>query len=609
MKYIGKELWLPIAAIAVFAASAILVFAGKFATFISCGQWPRESEQNLFSGFLYIAHLQDAAGAFGKAGTCTTTTAPAYITMGILVVLVITIAVTIYTRWRNWRLSPAWFRKDLLSRKEIAAGREVDKTVGTKITKIRGQQVRPSLRTRRELTAPDVAWLLGHSHRVKVWLCLEDAVLLIGPPRSGKGFTILTSAIVEAPGAVVTTSTRGDNMEATILARSQVGPVYLFDPEGVTGRETTIRWSPVRGCEDGAIAKKRASVLITGTGLSPTGNNAEWAGKAADILQCLLHAAAVGQVPLTELHEWTKSPAAARRAVTILETKSNLHWAPMLAAVLDEEPRSLANKWFGVSSALSALDVPEVRAVFEVGPGEQQFDPEVFLLSSGTLYLVAEPRSAVGGVSGVGVFFSMLLDDIRATAHKIAMRSPGGRLDPPAAFILDEIANLHPWAGLPEAMAAGSGEGLQCVAVFQSRNQIRDGYGSEAAGTIWEAATRKLLLGSASDTDDLRNLSDLLGIREERISTQSWSASSDTNHSEQVRERPVLSVEELRRLPEGNALLVAGRARPILVDLIPHPERPWAEHITASKKWHQSHPAHSLAPGQRAATFSQGARP
>ncbi|NKX94262.1 TraM recognition domain-containing protein [Sanguibacter hominis ATCC BAA-789] len=584
--------------------SILLAFygvAGTVAVRVTCGDWPQGGRGPL-GGVMFLL-TRDVETSIGTVDGCAPATSTVAVALVCVTVAMLAAVGVIVYKIHAYRLTPAYLRKQILSRREIAGRAEVRREMGPATAVRRGRQVRPTLDNPKTV---DIAWQLGLSTGVEVWVSMEDAVLLLGPPRSGKGFTVLTSVIVEAPGAVVTTSSRGDNMEATIAARARKGPVYLFDPEKVTGRATSIRWSPVRGCEVGETAKKRAGVLVAGTGLG-SGQNQEWAGKAADVLQCLLHAAAVGGVSLAELHTWTKSPTAARRALAILDTKSNLGWGPMLRTVLDMEQKARDNQWFGVQSALSALDVPDVRRVFEVGPGEAMFDPEAFLAQAGTLYLTAELRQSISAPGGVGVFFSMLLDDIAAAAHRVAMRSPGGRLDPPCTFVLDEIANIHPWQGLPQAMAAGSGEGLQVVAVFQSRNQAREGWGTNGEGTIWESATRKLILGGAADASDLRNLSDLLGMREEVAMSQSWSASTDVNHSEQLRERPVLSLDELRRLPERNVLLVAGRARPMLVDLIPWPERPWAKEVHESKAWHKKHPASDGTTSTLGLTY--GARP
>lgn len=536
---------------------------------------------NWFFGISDIAYLGQ-----GTDG-CTLSKGPVYVSFMALLIVVVVLGVLVGLKRLEYQASPAYLRKQILQRKEIAAAKEVEREMGAKTAIKRGRQVRPTL------TSPSpsqVAWMLGTSQERDVWVSMEDAVLVLGPPRSGKGFLILTSAIVEAPGAVVTTSSRGDNMEATIKIRSEKGPVYLFDPEGVTGRQSTLRWSPVRGCEDAALAKKRAMVLVSANFGEGTSNK-EWVGKAADVLQYLLHAAAVGSVPLAELHEWTKSPASAYRALDILNDplKSKLGWGPMLQAVLDSDPRTRDNQWFGVSSSLSAFDVPSVRDTFDILPGQVPFDPETFLKESGTLYIVSELRTSTGG--SAGVFSSLILDDIVAAAHKVAQQSVGGRLDPPCALILDEIANIHPWQGLPQVMAAGSGEGVQAIPVFQSRSQAREGWGENGERTIWESATRKILLGGSSDSSDLRNLMDLLGNREEITFSGNYEGIEAKSWSEQVREKPVLSADELRRLPATTALLVAGRARPMLIDMIAWPDRQWSNKIAESREWHKSNPA------------------
>ena len=128
-------------------------------------------------------------------------------------------------------------------------------------------------------------------------------MLVIGPPRSGKGLHLVINAILDAPGAVVTTSTRPDNIAATIDARKQLGPVAVFDPQrltaGLPARRRGVRWSPIRGCEQPLTAMIRATGLASSTGLSSGGTESGgfWEGKARSALQALLHAAALERLP------------------------------------------------------------------------------------------------------------------------------------------------------------------------------------------------------------------------------------------------------------------------------------------------------------------------
>ena len=80
---------------------------------------------------------------------------------------------------------------------------------------------------------------------------VEDSILVIGPPRSGKGAHIVINAILDAPGAVVTTSTRPDNLTTTLRARRRRGPVAVFDPQqlaaGRTGGPAVVADPRLRG--------------------------------------------------------------------------------------------------------------------------------------------------------------------------------------------------------------------------------------------------------------------------------------------------------------------------------------------------------------------------
>jgi type IV secretory pathway TraG/TraD family ATPase VirD4 len=55
-------------------------------------------------------------------------------------------------------------------------------------------------------------------------------MVILGPPRSGKGLHLVIPMILDAPGPVINTSTRPDNLTTTLRARQKHGPVAVFDP-------------------------------------------------------------------------------------------------------------------------------------------------------------------------------------------------------------------------------------------------------------------------------------------------------------------------------------------------------------------------------------------
>lgn len=108
-----------------------------------------------------------------------------------------------------------------------ATRHEIAQTASTKALMRRASTLRPTL----DSPVPgDVGYRLGAAHRHEVWASVKDSILLVGAPRSGKGLFLVIPAILDAPGAVVTTSTRPDNVTACLRARKRIGPVAVFDP-------------------------------------------------------------------------------------------------------------------------------------------------------------------------------------------------------------------------------------------------------------------------------------------------------------------------------------------------------------------------------------------
>jgi len=105
----------------------------------------------------------------------------------------------------------------------------------------------------------------------------EHAVLVLGPPRSGKTSGIVIPAIIAHPGAAISTSTKGDVFKATRDARSDHGRLWWFDPSGDSMAPegcTALSWSPVTAAAtwDGAllmaVAMATASPQAEGVTLS-----------------------------------------------------------------------------------------------------------------------------------------------------------------------------------------------------------------------------------------------------------------------------------------------------------------------------------------------------
>ena len=467
--------------------------------------------------------------------------------------------------WRFFREHARQTKIDPYRIVGIATRTDVTTAASEKALLRRAGQLRPSIQ---QPAVTDVGYLLGASRGVNVWASVEDSILLIGPPRSGKGLHVVINAILDAPGAVVATSTRPDNLTATLTARRAEGrPVAVFDPQHLAeGIPAGLRWSPIRGCEDPLTAMIRATGLAAGTGLSAGGVEGGdfWEGKTRTALQALLHAAALDHRTPAELFRWTLDPAAASDAVAILTAnpKAATGWADSLQAMIDSDPRTRDSIWQGVSLSLAALADPRVLDAVSPGP-EERFDPEEFLRKRGTVYLLATGAGANNSAALVSAF----VEDLVEAARRLAARSPSARLDPPLLLALDEIGNLAPLPSLPTLMAKGRGTGITTMPVLQSLAQAREKWSDNAAGAIWDASIVKIILGGASNSRDLQDLTTLIGERDEITDSTTIGDHGSRTAQRSIRRVSIMPPDVIRTLPFGTGLILLRAAPPIVAKL------------------------------------------
>lgn len=548
-----------------------LRLAGNAAAFLTGAPQPTAG---LEAGFGVAFHADDPGSALGSE---TLHPVAYWLTAGVM------LAGVGVAGWFLWRFIRELGRRSKADPNKIvgiAETGDIVRTASDRALLTRAGILRPSLEKPRP---EDVGYLIGTARGRRVWTSVEDSILLIGPPRSGKGAHVVINSILDAPGAVVSTSTRPDNLTATLRARSQRGPVAVFDPQRLAeGVPAGLRWNPVRGCELPLTAMIRAAGLAAGTGLSGPAveNGGFWEGKTRTALQALLHAAALDGRPPAELFRWTLDPAAAADAVAILSSTSGAAtgWAESLDAMLQSDPRTRDSIWQGVSLALAALADP--RVLEAVSPSEnEQFDPETFLQDSGTLYLLATGAGAGASSALVAAF----IEDLVETARRLAARSPGARLDPPVLLALDEIGNLAPLPSLPVLMAEGGGTGLTTMPVLQSMAQAREHWGENAATAIWDASIAKIVLGGASGSRDLQELSTLIGDRDETTDSVTIGERGLRSNQRSTRRVPIMPPDIIRTLPYGTALVLLRSAPPIVIRMREWTARPDAAALSAQQ--------------------------
>ena len=436
-----------------------------------------------------------------------------------------------------------------------------------------------------EAVRADVARLgggayLGVSRRAR-WVLAnpEHAVMVLGPPRSGKTSAVMIPAILAASGAVISTSTKPEVMEITAATRSEVGQAWLFDP---SGEETQLPdgvrrlcWSPVAAALtwDGALVMARAMTASARAGAGTTNEN-HWTERAAALLAPLLYAAQLTDRPIGEVLRWTLRQDLATAMDALADGGSDIA-ADVLVGIQKTDARERSSIFSATAGVLVAYNADAVRAT----AAHPNFDPDRFAASTDTIYITApEHKQALCAPLIVG-----LLEQIR---HAVYQRAATQATDGPVMlWALDELANIAPIHDLPALVSQAGGQKLQVMIGLQDLSQARTRWGADAADGFLSLFQTKLILNGIADTRTLEAISIALGEYDRdtvnhslgRSDPQEWFGT--TTHSDtvgyQTQRQWVLTPGEIARLPDGQGLLLQG-ADWQLLGLTPwHRSEPW----------------------------------
>lgn len=397
----------------------------------------------------------------------------------------------------------------------------------------------------RRLFVPTTAFAtaLARVGLLRIWSSAEDVTIRIGGPRTGKTGE-LAGRIVEAPGAVIATSTRTDLVYLSGPIRALRGPVHVFNPSGLGGLASTITFDPISGCAEPRTAVTRASDLLAGVAANGRAGDMEfWQGQARRVLAALLHAAALNGATMRDVLSWIADPDGASGDI-----QRALRHSPEPAFELDAQQFLGTNE--RTRSSICSTIMPALGWLSDSTAAQAAaggaFDVEQLLDERGTVYLLGADDGQVAPL------VTALTGHIAREARRIAGHMPGGRLDPPLTLALDEAALICP-IPLDNWTADMGGRGVTIHIAAQSRAQLRQRWGDVGAAAILNNAATLMIYGGTRDPDDLAAYSSLTGERYEDAPT--WGRDGAL-HSTAAHRVAVLSPAQVAQLPAGRAIVI-----------------------------------------------------
>jgi len=422
-----------------------------------------------------------------------------------------------------------------------------------------------------ELTG--LGWRLGVGDQPRcgaLWAPWDRTTGVIGPQGSGKTLDLLIPALLQAPGAALTTLTKVDDLLLSLTARQRDGrPVSVLDPFTAAPGLPELVWDPIAGCQNPMTAERRAKAFtagtISGAARADGGEGAArfYAGEAAKVLQTYFHAAALAGRTLDDVLRWVANPTAASEPSEILRGHAGAapFWSGLLHGALYGDPRTAGNTTATVQQAMALFFQPDIRRRCVPGPGRPATDIADVIARGGTFYLLGRDDP----YASASPLMTAITEHILDAALAAGTASPWGRLCPPLLACLDELPSTAPLPTLRTRMANERALGISIMWAAQTRQQLTAIYGDDEARSLIALTNILVVFGGSKDPRFNQELSDLLGSV--TVPQISYNGGKHPSRTIAHREIPVLTGAEIRELPERIGLVIPENSKPVLARL------------------------------------------
>jgi len=481
-------------------------------------------------------------------------------------VLVAVAVVPVVAGWIVWERRRGHAGDPLPS---LARPSEVADLTPAGVTK-RARQLRPSLGDvpDKQLRPADIGLVLGtmllagRRRGPLLRASWEDGILAVMGPRAMKTTAVAVPLILDAPGAVLATSNRADVWATTHTSRARAGTVWVFDPQAITRTGQHWWWNPLTAVQSVEDAARMASHFVQP--IRRDKGEDFWLLAAEDLLTSFFLAAAASGAAMADVQAWL-ADANDDEPVGLLFDHGYPEVARALRGRQNGAPETRDGIYETARTAAKCLQDPRIMAWVNqpADPGVPRFDPDAFPVSHDTLYLLSKD-----GAGSSGPLVAAMTDQVMRYGVRRA-EARGGRLDPPMLAMLDEAANICPLADLPQLYSHYGGRGIVLVTILQTFQQGTTVWGERGMGTLWGAATVKLVGAGGDDPRFAADVSTLVGEHDVATLSLTRDATGYLSRQVSVRRQRIMGPEDVRALKRGTAILLASGAKPAMLTLNP----------------------------------------
>ena len=412
-----------------------------------------------------------------------------------------------------------------------------------------------------QLTAKSSGLLIGKDQKTNQFLYYDGPghLLTIAASRSGKGVGSIIPNLLKANRSILCVDPKGENAKIASRTRANFGKVFTLDPFGVLGADTAS-FNPLDAIDlssDDYVEDMQSLAEALVFDSSPYAeSDSHWNEEAKALLSGVLFHILDVEPPyrknLLTLRELITLPCD-QFSELLLVMKGSESCNGLIARCAN---RFLSKNDKESSAVLSTLqrhthflDSPRMARVLE----SSDFRFADLKHETQTIFLVIPPER----ISAFNRWLRLLI-----TQSLTEMARERSKPNQPVLYLLDEFSALGRLEPVETAMGIMAGYDVQLWPILQDIHQLKAHYG-QMAGTFFSNAAVLQVFG-INDVDTAKLVSDLSGQETRSFSTRNHAlGSGHDSYSEQLTGRPLLTLDEVRNLPQDEQLVFMTGLNPI----------------------------------------------
>lgn len=380
--------------------------------------------------------------------------------------------------------------------------------------------------------------------------------------RAGKTTCVCVPQVVSTRGPVLVTSNKRDVVDLTRGPRSEAGKVWVHDPQRLVGERATWAWSPLSYTKTTERADEVVALFAAASRQVGAKTDAYFDTAAQTLLSALMLAGSLGGSSMSTVYDWVLSPEDREPEEKLRD--AGMHRAADVVRAMRELTPKQRDGVYGSMTPLVSWARSETIMEWVDAPGGSVpvFDPDAFVRSRGTLYLISRE-----GAGSARALTACLTAAVARAAEEYAIEQ-GGRLRVPLLCVLDEAANVCRWPELPGLYSHYGSRGIVLNTILQSWSQGVEVWGQEGMKKLWSAANVRGVGRGIGEEEFARAVSNLVGDHDVRTRSAVQGTKGHRSTSISNRREKILDVADVAALPKGRAVVLSSGVPPVLVRLV-----------------------------------------